>query len=185
MILPVYTYGNQVLRKKAKDIDKNFENLDTFINNMYDTMYQSDGVGLAAPQIGKSIRLFVIDASPMAEENSELLNFKKVFINAKIIHEEGEEWSFNEGCLSLLGIREDVKRKPKIIIEYLDENFNFHQDTFDGIIARIIQHEYDHLEGILFVDRLGPLKKRLLKSKLNNIIAGKVKISYKIMLPKK
>ena len=165
MILPVYTYGNQVLRKKAKDIDKNFENLDTFINNMYDTMYQSDGVGLAAPQIGKSIRLFVIDASPMAEENSELLNFKKVFINAKIIHEEGEEWSFNEGCLSLPGIREDVKRPEIITVRYQNIKGELIEKRIDELLARVLQHEIDHLNGVLFIDRISSLKKQMLKKK--------------------
>ena len=180
MILPVYGYGTPVLRKVAKEIDKNFDKLNELIQNMTETMHQSDGVGLAAPQIGKSIRLFIIDASPLEEDDESLKDFKKTFINAQIIEEEGKEWDFKEGCLSLPGIREEVRRKPKIRIQYYDENFNFYDEYFDGIKARIIQHEYDHTEGILFTDRLSPLKKRLLKARLTAITKGKVSIEYKM-----
>ncbi len=185
MILPIAALGMPVLRKVAVDIDKDYEELDKLIDNMFKTMYHSDGIGLAAPQVNKSIRLFIIDASPMEEDEPDLADFKKVFINAQITEEEGEEWIFNEGCLSVPGIREDVKRKPKITIEYYDENFNFHEDIFDGTIARIIQHEYDHIEGVVFTDHLSPLKKRLLKSKLINITKGIVDIKYKMKFPKK
>ncbi|MCK4664826.1 MAG: peptide deformylase [Bacteroidales bacterium] len=180
MILPVYGYGTPVLRKVAKEIDKNFDKLNELIQNMTETMHQSDGVGLAAPQIGKSIRLFIIDASPLEEDDESLKDFKKTFINAQIIEEEGKEWDFKEGCLSLPGIREEVRRKPKIRIQYYDENFNFYDEYYNGIKARIIQHEHDHTEGILFTDRLSPLKKRLLKARLTAITKGKVSIEYKM-----
>ena len=152
---------------------------------MFETMYSSKGVGLAAPQINKSIRLFVIDASPFADEYPELEGWKKVFINPQILVEEGEEWDFNEGCLSIPGIREDVERKPELILEYEDENFELHEEKFDGVVARVIQHEYDHLEGILFTDHLSPLKKRLLKGKLNDISKGIVDVNYKMKFAKK
>ncbi|MBE9469473.1 MAG: peptide deformylase [Bacteroidetes bacterium] len=184
MIYPITIYGNPVLRKVGKDIDKNYKNLAQVVENMFETMYQSDGVGLAGPQANLSIKLFVIDASPMGEEDEKLKNFKKVFINAKITEETGEGWNFNEGCISVPGIREDVKRKPKIKLEYYDENFNFHDEYFEGIAARVIQHEYDHTQGVLFTDRLSPLKRRLLKGKLNTISKGKIKVSYKTILNK-
>jgi peptide deformylase len=148
-------------------------------------MYYSDGVGLAAPQIGKSIRLFLIDASSGAEEEPELEGFKKVFINAEIIETSGEEWVMNEGCLSLPEIREDVTRKDEVRIRYFDENFVEHEETFKGFAGRVIQHEYDHLEGALFIDYLSPLRKRLLKKRLNAIATGKVRPHYKIKIPKK
>lgn len=183
MILPIYTYGNKVLREKAKEINSQYPEIHNIIKNMFDTLYAADGVGLAAPQIGLSIRLFIVDATVMKNEHPELADFKKVFINAKILKEEGEEWYYNEGCLSLPGIREDVLRKKIITIQYLDENFNEHIDTFDGIKARIIQHEYDHIEGILFIDRLSPLRKTLLKSRLTLIAKGKIIPKYKIITP--
>lgn len=183
MIFPIYAYGSPVLKKVAADIDKDYEGLNELIENMWDTMYKSDGVGLAAPQIGKSIRLFIIDASPMDEEDEILANLKKVFINAQIVEEEGEEWEFNEGCLSVPNIREDIKRKSKIKIQYYDENFNYHEEEYDDIAARVIQHEHDHLNGVLFVDRLSALKKRLLKGKLIDIAKGKVQVSYKMKCP--
>jgi len=183
MIMPILAYGHPNLRKVAEDIDVNYPNLDKFLENMYETMYQSSGVGLAAPQVNKSIRLFVIDASPFAEEVPELADFKRVFFNAQIIEEEGKEWAFSEGCLSVPKINEDVQRKPKIKMTYYDQDWNYHEDEFDGIAARIIQHEYDHLEGILFVDRLTALRKTMLKGKLNDIAKGKVKVDYRMIFP--
>ncbi len=185
MILPVYTYGQPVLKKTAKDIDKNYQDLDKLIENMKDTMNNAEGVGLAAPQIGLSIRLIVIDASAMAEDEKSLEGFKKVLINPKIIEEKGVEWAYTEGCLSVPDIREEIKRKPEIRIQYYDQDFNFFDEEYEGIKARIIQHEYDHLEGKLLVDRINPLRKRLLNSKLKNIIKGKIDVKYKIKPVKK
>ncbi len=182
---PVTVYGDPLLRKVAKPIEKDYENLDDFIANMWETMYNSDGVGLAAPQVHKSIRLFVIDASSATEEEPELANFKKVFINPEILERTGDEWSMNEGCLSLPEIREDVSRPETVTIKYFDENFMEHTETYSGFAARVIQHEYDHLEGKLFIDYLTPLRRRLLKSKLTNIAKGKVNPPYRIRIPKK
>lgn len=190
MILPIVAYGDPVLRKKGKEIPEDYPNLDELIKNMWETMYHALGVGLAAPQVGIPIRMFIIDPSPFAEDESvseaeaeELNNLKKVFINPKMISEEGEEWPFNEGCLSIPEIREDVFRKPKITIEYQDENFNHHRETYEGLAARVIQHEYDHIEGILFTDKLSSLKKRLIKSKLSNISKGRVDADYRMKFP--
>jgi peptide deformylase len=183
MILPIYVIGTPVLRKVAEDITPDYEGLEQLLKDMEETMYHSDGVGLAAPQIGKSIRIFIIDASPMDEDDESLKDFKKVFINPKIIEFRGERSLFNEGCLSIPTIREDVERESEIRIQYYDENFKFHDEVFDGIKARIIQHEYDHLEGILFTDRLNPLKKRLLKGKLTSVSKGKVDVNYRIKTP--
>lgn len=185
MIYPVNVYGDPILRKIAKPIEQDFENLNEFLENMWETMYHSDGVGLAAPQIGKSIRVFVIDASTAAEEEPELADFKKVFINPQILELNGEEWTMNEGCLSLPEIREDVSRPEKVKIKYLDENFEEHIEEYGGFAARVIQHEYDHLEGKMFIDYLTPLKKRLLKSKLVAISKGKIETSYRIRIPGK
>lgn len=185
MILPVYVYGSASLKKVAEDINPDYPNLKELISNMFDTMYKADGVGLAAPQVGITIRLFIVDAEPMSEDDESVKGFKKIFINPHILEESGEEWYYNEGCLSLPGIREDVKRKPVIKIKYLDENFVEHIETFDGIKARIIQHEYDHLEARLFVDKLSQLRKRLLKRKLTEISFGKVDVNYKISAPNK
>ncbi len=185
MIYPVTVFGDPVLRKVAEPIEKDFDNLDEFLENMWETMYHSDGVGLAAPQIGKSIRVFVIDASSGADEEPELADFKKAFINPEILELNGDEWTMNEGCLSLPEIREDVSRPEMVKIKYLDENLEEHVEEFGGFAARVIQHEYDHLEGKLFVDYLNPLKKRLLKSKLTAISKGKVHTSYKIRIPGK
>ena len=191
MILPVVAYGMPVLRKKGKEIAEDYPQLQTLIDNMFETMYASDGVGLAAPQIDRSIRLFVIDAEPFAniddisEEEKENLKGQRVFINPTILEESGEEWSFTEGCLSIPGINEDVKRKEKIKIEYFDRDFNKHTEEIDGLLARVIQHEYDHIEGVLFTDYLSPLKKRLLKRKLENISKGKVNVHYRMKFPKK
>lgn len=183
MKYPVTVYGDPILRKKAKEIDPGMENLNEIIANMWETMYYSDGVGLAAPQVGMSIRLFVVDASSGADEEPELKDFKKVFINPEIIELSGDDWVMNEGCLSLPEIREDVTRPDIVRIKYFDENFVEHEDVFKGFAGRVIQHEYDHLEGKLFIDYLSPLRKRLLKSKLTSIALGKVQPHYKIKIP--
>ncbi|MAB58184.1 MAG: peptide deformylase [Aequorivita sp.] len=190
MILPIVAYGDPVLRKETEAITKDYPNLDTVIENMFETMYEARGIGLAAPQVNLPIRLFIVDATPfeddedLSEEEQQFVStFKKVFINARIIEETGDEWAFNEGCLSIPDVREDVFRKPNIVMEYEDENFKKHKESFSGIVARIIQHEYDHIEGILFTDKLSPLKKRLIKSKLANISKGKVGIDYKMKFP--
>jgi peptide deformylase len=183
MILPITAYGDPILKKRASDIKKNYPGLKDTIDNMYETMHAAKGVGLAAPQIGLSIRLFVIDAAPFEEE--EVKDFKEVFINPIIREEDGVLWKFNEGCLSIPTIREDVKRKPTLNIEYYDENWNFKQQTMTGIAARIVQHEYDHIEGILFVDRISALRKRVLKNKLLDISKGNVEVDYKMKFPKK
>ncbi len=183
MILPITAYGHPTLKKVAQDIDKDYPGLEQLIADMFETMYYSKGVGLAAPQIDKSIRLLVIDATPYAEDFPEAKNFKKVMINARIIEESGSEWAFNEGCLSVPDIREDVYRKPNIKITYMDEAFNEHTEEYSGVAARIIQHEYDHLEGVLFVERLAPLKKMLLKRKLTDITKGNIKIDYRMKFP--
>ena len=184
MILPIVAYGDPVLKKEAEEIEKDYPFLKELIENMYETMYKAEGVGLAAPQIGKSIRLFVVDASPFDEEDKKLKGFKKTFINPIIVEEHGKEWTFNEGCLSIPGVREDVIRQPEIVIEYQDEDFNLIEEKYTGIAARIIQHEYDHIEGILFTDKINPLKRRLLKTKLNNISKGNVKVPYRMKFPK-
>jgi peptide deformylase len=190
MILPIIAYGDPVLRKKATVISSDYPKLKALIANMYETMYNANGVGLAAPQIGLSIRLFLVDTSPFAEdeglseeEQQELKDFKCTFINAKILSEEGDNWAFNEGCLSIPNIREDVFRQPNIKIQYQDEDFNEHVREFDGLLARVIQHEYDHIEGILFTDKISTLKKRLIKGKLKNISKGNITIDYKMKFP--
>nr|WP_294938542.1 peptide deformylase [uncultured Flavobacterium sp.] len=187
MILPIIGYGDPVLRKMGEEISKDYPNLKEVIANMYDTMYNAFGVGLAAPQVGLAIRLFIVDTEPFSdsddlskEEQEKLHGFKKTFINAKILKEEGEEWGFNEGCLSIPDVREDVFRHETITIEYYDEDFNKHTDVYDGLIARVIQHEYDHIEGILFTDRISSLKKRLISKKLQNIMEGKTRPDYKM-----
>lgn len=190
MILPIRAYGDTVLRKKCHDISPEYPELKSLIENMFETMDSAHGIGLAAPQIGLDIRLFIVDVSPLAEDEDyediadELKNFKKVFINAKILEESGNEWKFNEGCLSIPEIREDVSRKETILIEYFDENFVKHTDTFSDIRARVIQHEYDHIEGILFTDHLSALKKKILKGKLTKISQGDVAHNYKMRFPK-
>ncbi len=183
MIYPIVAYGDPVLKKVAVDITKDYEGLTEVIENMWETMYAANGIGLAAPQIGKSIRLFVVDATAFEDDEPELADFKKVFINARIIEEDGEKWPFNEGCLSIPKIREDISRHEEIVIEYLDENFKMHKDTFSGMAARVIQHEYDHIDGILFVDHLSPLRKRLLSGKLNDITKGNVDVDYRMKFP--
>lgn len=192
MILPIVAYGDPVLRKVGVEIDNNYTGLQKLISDMQETMHNASGVGLAAPQIGKAIRLFIVDATPFAdskgiseEERKVLKGFKRIFINAKIIKEEGEEWAFNEGCLSIPNIREDVWRQPNITVEYQDENFIKHTETLKGLAARVFQHEYDHIEGILFTDKISSLKKRLIKRKLDNISKGKININYKMRFPKR
>lgn len=190
MILPIVAYGDPVLKKKAKEITPEYPDFKGLLENMFETMYGAHGVGLAAPQIGRAIRLFLVDTTPFAddeklskEERDELGSFKKVFINAEILTEEGEEWPFSEGCLSIPGINEDVFRQPDITIRYQDENFKEHTKTYSGLIARVIQHEYDHIEGILFTDKLSSLKKRLIKGKLTNISKGKCSADYRMRFP--
>jgi peptide deformylase len=192
MILPIVAYGAAVLRKVAQDIDANYEGLPKLIEDMWETMYASNGVGLAAPQINKNIRLFVLDSTQIfehleADEKGKYPDepgIKSVFINARIIALEGKEWSYNEGCLSIPKIREDVMRAESVVMEYYDENFVQHTKTFNGITARVILHEYDHLEGKLFIDYLKPLKKKLLQGKFNDITKGKVRVDYKMIFIK-
>ena len=190
MILPIRAYGDPVLKKVAQDIEPGHPGLEQLIEDMFETMYAASGVGLAAPQVGHSIRLFIVDASPFAEdedgdpaENAVLKDFKKVFINPYIVEEEGEEWTFEEGCLSIPNLREPVDRQPRIVLQYQDEQFNAHEETFDGFAARVIQHEHDHLDGILFTDHLPPLRRRLLKGKLRDISIGKTDAKYKMRFP--
>ena len=187
MILPIIGYGDPVLRKTGEVLTQEHPNLTETIANMYDTMYNACGVGLAAPQVGLAIRLFVIDTTPFSDdeelddaEQKQLHGFKKTFINAKMIKEEGPEWTFNEGCLSIPDVREDVYRNPIITIEYCEEDFVMKTESFDGLIARVIQHEYDHIEGILFTDKISSLKKRLIQKKLKNIIEGKTFQEYRM-----
>ncbi|MDI1356413.1 MAG: peptide deformylase [bacterium] len=198
MILPIVVYGDPVLRKMGVDIDENYEGLDQLIQDMFDTMYNASGVGLAAHQVGKPIRLFIVDTEPFSEKDEddeedeeftpkqrkELKAFKRIFINARITEEHGEEWKFNEGCLSIPKIREDVIRKPKLHLEYVDENFKKHKEKFEGVIARVIQHEYDHIDGKLFTDKISPFKRKMITGKLNDIANGKVSPDYKIKVYK-
>ncbi len=181
MILPIYAYGDPVLKKKASPIEKDHPGLKELIANMYETMYASHGVGLAAPQIGLSLRLFVTDGSPFEED--EVKDFKQVFINPQIVEETGDPWKFNEGCLSIPHVREDVSRKETVLIEYFDEDWNFRRELFSGLAARIIQHEYDHIEGVLFTDRISPLRRKLLNKRLSDISSGNVKVDYKMRFP--
>ena len=184
MFLPIIAYGSDVLRKKCIEINSDYPDLDILLENMWETMYNSSGVGLAAPQINRAIRIFLIDTEPFMEEGEEENSIKKVFINPTILEEEGEEWSFNEGCLSIPDIREEVIRKSIITIKYQDENFEWHTDTFDGLTARVIQHEYDHIEGKLFIDYISPLRKRMIKRKLDNISKGKIEVGYRMKFPR-
>ena len=184
MILPIYVYGQPVLRKKAAEIKKDHPGLKETIANMWETLPVSDGVGLAAPQIGQSIRLFIIDSTPFAEDHPEADGFHKTFINPVILERSGEDAKYNEGCLSLPGIHEDVTRKSRIRIKYQDEDFKTHEKEYDGIIARIIQHEYDHVEGKMFIDHLTMIRRRILKPKLETIALGKVEVTYKIKIAK-
>lgn len=183
MIYPIVMYGDPVLRQKAKDIDLGTD-IQTLVNDMFETMSAANGVGLAAPQIGKSIRLFIVDGT-VIENEPDMESFKKVFVNPELVEEEGKPWEYEEGCLSIPNIREKISRKEQLKIRYFDENWNAHEDIYDGMKARIIQHEYDHIEGKMFVDYLTPLKKRLLKGKLSDISKGKVDTEYRIIAPLK
>lgn len=194
MILPIIAYGDPLLKKESEEITKEYADLDKLIEDMYETMYEASGVGLAAPQVGRSIRLFVVDGSSFADDEDEeepdpraknMEHFKKVFINPVIEDETGEEWGFAEGCLSIPTIREEVFRKERVVISYYDQNWELKEETYEGYAARIIQHEYDHLEGVLFTDHLSPLKRRLLTKKLQNISKGDVKADYKMKFPQK
>ncbi len=185
MILPIVAYGTAVLRKETEEIEKDYPDLDLLIEDMFETMYAAKGVGLAAPQINRAIRLFIVDASGFNEddEHPELENFKRVFINPIIVEESGVAWKFEEGCLSIPGIREDVSRQPNVTIEYYNEKFELIEETLDGIGARIVQHEYDHIEQTLFTDKINPLRKRLIKGKLNDIAKGNIKVKYRMKFP--
>jgi peptide deformylase len=193
MILPVIAYGDPVLRAECEEVEEGTD-MTSVLKDMRDTMHQASGVGLAAPQVGKSIRLFIVDASPFAEEEPEneeeaqnfeiLKNFKKVFINPIIEEERGKKWAFTEGCLSIPGIREEVIRENIVKISYFDEEWNFHEEEYTGVAARIIQHEYDHIEGVLFTDHLNPLKRRMLKRRLTDISKGEVSVTYRMKFPK-
>jgi peptide deformylase len=187
MLLPIIAYGHPVLKRKAEVINKDYPKLLELIDNMFETMYNANGVGIAAPQIGLSIRLFIVDTNPFSEDESlsdedrsELKSFKKTFINPEILDENGDEWSFEEGCLSIPNIRESILRQESIKIQYFDENFNKHIESYNGLLARVIQHEYDHIEGILFTDKLSSFKKQLLKKKLLKISSGKLSFDYEM-----
>jgi peptide deformylase len=187
MILPIVAYGDPVLKKKADEIDRDFPGLDKLIADMFETMYNAHGVGLAAPQIGKSIRLFIVDASPFAEGEDgdpDCAGFKRVFINPIIYEEEGEPWPFEEGCLSIPNIREEVRRKPIVKIEYYDEKWDLYEEELGGFPARVVQHEYDHIEGILFLEHINPFRRSLLRGKLQDISRGIVDVSYRMRFPK-
>lgn len=185
MILPVVAYGHPVLKKVAEEIDQDYPGLQQLIADMFETMYYTEGVGLAAPQINKSIRLFVIDAEPFVETYPEAKGFKKVFINPEIVDHSEETWTFREGCLSLPDMNEDVDRPTRVTVNYLDENFVEHEEELDGICARVFQHEFDHLEGKVYVDRVAPMRKMMLKNKLRNISEGNVYVDYKMIFPAK
>jgi peptide deformylase len=184
MIYPIVVYGSPILRQVAKEINADYPNLKSLVSDMFDTMYKSDGMGLAAPQIGKSVRIFVVDATSLAEEDPDLKDFKKAFFNPKLELLGEETMVINEGCLSLPKLREDVNRHNKVRIKYYDENWNYFEEEYEGLKARVIQHEYDHLDGIMFIDRINPLRKKLLKGKLNDISKCKVDVPYKIKLLK-
>ncbi len=198
MTLPIVAYGDPVLRKKSKEIEKDHPGLQELIENMFETMYEAPGVGLAAPQVGESIRLFIVDSEQLFKEDEEdegeneidKKNYtgeplKQVFINPVILKEYGKKWVFEEGCLSIPGIRENVEREDRVIIRYYDRHFNLHEKEYDGITARIIQHEYDHIEGVLFVDRIKALKRQFLKNRLEAISKGNVEVAYKMLFPQK
>ncbi len=183
MVYPIVIYGHPILRKVAEDIDKDYPGLDQLIPDLFETLYRSEGLGLAAPQIGKSIRIFVIDGKPAGDDDPDLAGFKRAFINAHLVEKSGDLKLMTEGCLSIPNIREDINRESHIRLKYYDENWQFHEDEFDGYKARIIQHEYDHLDGILFTDKVNPLRKQLLKSKLSAISKGRFEAAYKTILP--
>ncbi|MFO8087157.1 MAG: peptide deformylase [Bacteroidales bacterium] len=182
-MMSITAYGHPTLRKKAREIERNYEGLNELIENMFETMYASNGVGLAAPQVNLSIRLFLIDATPYENEIPEVKGFKKVFINPVIVEKEGDKWGMDEGCLSIPGINEEVFRPDEVHLQYYDENWEWHDDTFKGMTGRIVQHEYDHLEGILFTDLLSPLRKTLIRGKLKDIAYGKIDPGYNMLFP--
>lgn len=182
MVFPIVVYGDPILRKKASDVEKGSD-VKPFIKDMYETMYAANGIGLAAPQVGKGVRVFVVDGSSLDDEEEDMTDFKKAFINPTILKEEGEPWPFEEGCLSIPNIREKVLRPETVSIRYYDEDWNLKEETYDGMKARIIQHEYDHIEGKLFIDYLSPLKKKMLKGKLTDISKGEVETEYRILAP--
>lgn len=192
MVLPVVAYGHPVLRKECEDISPDYPGLEQLIRDMWETMYHSNGVGIAAPQVNRPIRLFVVDTVQIVEgfddeDREEYPNekpIKQVFINAHKVSESGEPWAYNEGCLSIPKVREDIRRQERVVLRYMDENFHEHEQEFDGITARVILHEYDHIDGKLFIDYLPPLKKRLIRKKLEDISAGKVRTDYRMLLPK-
>jgi peptide deformylase len=186
MILPIYLYGHPVLRKITKDISPDYPNLKKLLADMFETMENADGVGLAAPQIGLEDRILVIDLSPLADDEPSLKDFKKVFINAHIVEMEGSEEIMEEGCLSIPGVHEKVPRKNRIRIQYLDENLQPHDEIYEAYKARVIQHEYDHLEGVMFVDKISGIRKQMIRSKLNKLLKGETNCSYKVKpAPKK
>jgi peptide deformylase len=184
MIHPIVVYGSPVLRLVAKEINADYPNLQQFLDDMYETMYKADGMGLAAPQLGKSIRIFVVDGTSLEDEEPTMKDFRKAFINPKILELDGESVVMNEGCLSLPKLREDVNRHNKVKLRYYDENFKLYEEEYEGLKARVIQHEYDHLEGVLFIDKIPPLRRKLLKGKLNDITKLKVDVHYKIKVQK-
>ncbi|MEZ5000501.1 MAG: peptide deformylase [Bacteroidales bacterium] len=184
MVYPIYVIGHPVLRKKAVDVDRDYEGLSQFIDDLFETMYKADGLGLAAPQVGKSIRVFVVDGAPISDDEPELADFRHVFINAHITERSGEIVPMNEGCLSIPKLHEEVNRESFIRMNYYDENWVYHEAVFEGYKARIIQHEYDHLDGILFTDKVSPIRKRLIKSKIIALSKGKFDVGYKTILPK-
>lgn len=189
MKLPIVAYGDPVLRQSTEEIEEDYPDLKVLIENMFETMYAASGVGLAAPQVGLPIRLFVVDASPFGEDDEDgpgdpsTKDFKRVFINPILVEERGERWGFSEGCLSIPHINEEVMRQEQIVINYLDENFEEQEESLTGLAARVVQHEYDHIEGKLFIDKLGPLKKAMLKGRLDSISKGQIKVAYKMSFP--
>ena len=185
MILPIYTYGQPVLRKEAEDIASDYPELKELVQNMFETNERADGVGLAAPQIGLPIRVVIVDLTPLGEDMPEYADFKRAYINGYIVEEDGETILMDEGCLSLPGIHEKVPRAEKVRIQYVDENFVEHDEWVDGFLARVIQHEFDHLEGKVFTDRISPLRRQMNKAKFNALLTGKVRCEYKVKVAKK
>ncbi len=180
MVLPIVGYGSPVLRQQAEEIEENYPDLDKLIADMFDTMREADGIGLAAPQIGRAVSLFVVDLSPLKDEDPSLADYKKVYINPRIVEEKGESISYNEGCLSVPDIHEDVERKDIVVIEYYNQDWELVEEELSGIRSRVVQHEYDHLEGVIFTDRVSALKKRLIKTRLGNITKGKIAARYRM-----
>ncbi|MBK9271556.1 MAG: peptide deformylase [Saprospiraceae bacterium] len=180
MILPIYLYGQSVLKERAKEISSDHHGLPQLIQDMWDTMYHATGVGLAAPQIGQSLRIFVVDTLPYYEDENESIGLKKVFINPTILEETGDEWAFEEGCLSIPKITADVRRQTSVKLRYQDENFNWHEELFDGMNARVIQHEYDHIDGVLFIEKISTVRRQLIQRKLEKIKKGQVEARYPV-----